>query len=73
MRYARLIRGRSYPALDTRTTYQVVRDSEVAGYLWIEGQGVGDAFLNPDRCRVYGRFFEVWEAPEGGSATPGTT
>jgi hypothetical protein len=67
MRYARLIRPRLQPALDPAVDYMVVRDSEVQGYIWIEGQGIGDPFLNPNQRCVYGPHFEIREDPPASS------
>jgi hypothetical protein len=64
-RYARLRpSGRSPLSLDSRLTYRVVAKDEVPGYVWIEGAGIGDRFLNPNRRCLPVASLEVSETPE---------
>jgi hypothetical protein len=56
-RYARLLRHRSYPALDPTIAYRVLRDTDVAGYARIEAPGRGDPFLSPNELTVFLREF----------------
>lgn len=58
MRYARL--RRPMPGLDDRVTYRVLRDDDVAGYVWIAAEGIGDSFVNPGRRCVWAAHLEVW-------------
>jgi hypothetical protein len=65
MRYARLAdRCRSLPSLDPTLTYRVVADDEVPGYVWIEGAGIGDPFLNPNRRCVPAASLEIWDGAD---------